>query len=195
MTAPTRRHPRPTTGATAVVAGLAAALALLLGASGCTAESPARPAGEEPTLVLDSGRPHFEGQRAVTVQAGRIVYSGQTCDPVEGRGRVCSLDGERTYLAFGKVKQVTLTEARMEPADGNTTWTASLRFAPEDRRAVRRSVAEATASGAVVLILDENQVVLLPTPVTEFFGARVLLENLTKQQAWDVVARFDPEKS
>jgi hypothetical protein len=168
---------------------LGAVLALLAGcfSGGTDDETEPEPA---PTLLTATERPHFTGSRDVTVQTGRVIYSDETCDPTPDDDRVCSPDGSRTYLAFGEPATVSLTEARMDPDDGNTSWTATIRFDPDDRRPVTDAFTLATSTGAVVLLLDEDEEVLLPSPVTEYDGRRIVLENLTKPEAWDLVERF-----
>jgi hypothetical protein len=168
---------------------LGAALALLAGcfSGGESTQAEPEPA---PTLLAEAERPHFEGSRPVTVQAGRVIYSEETCEPIPGDDRVCSPDGSRTYLAFGQPATVALAEVRMDPDDGNTSWTTTIRFDRDARRPVADAFSLAAETGAVVLLLDEDEEVLLPSPVTEYDGHRIVFENLTKPEAWDLVEQF-----
>ena len=179
---------RGVTGPTRLVTA-GAALALLAGCSSGSGTDGAAPE-PSPTSLTELERPHFKGARDLTVQTGRIIYSEETCDPAPGDDRVCSPDGSRTYLAFGEPATVSLAEVRMDPDDGNTSWTTTIRFDPDDRRVVSDAFTLATATGAVVLLLGEDQEVLLPSPVTEYDGRRIVLENLTKPEAWELVERF-----
>jgi hypothetical protein len=178
VTAPTR------------VLALGAALALLAGCfSGGGGEDAAEPE-PAPTLLTGAERPHFKGSRDLTVQTGRVIYSEETCAATPGDDRVCSPDGARSYLAFGEPATVSLAEVRMDPDDGNTSWTTTVRFDPDDRRPVADAFTLAASTGAVVLLLDEDEEVLLPSPVTEYDGRRIVFENLTKPEAWEIVERF-----
>ena len=150
MTAPTR------------LLALGAGLALLAGCSTDGGEDP--PAEPAPTLLTEASRPHFEGSREVTVQTGRVIYSDETCDPTPDDDRVCSPDGSRTSLAFGEPATVSLTEVRMDPDDGNTSWTATIRFDPDDRRPVTDAFTLATSTGAVVLLPAPSTRPTRPSP-------------------------------
>jgi len=104
--------------------------------------------------------------------------------------RVCDATGIREYLVLGEPRPALLVEARMDPADGNTEWTATVTFAPESAGRLRDFRELASSSGSLVLVLDTAGEVLLIAPVPRIEGRRLTYTGLEKPEAWDLVERI-----
>ena len=180
-------HDREVAPLTRVLAGVAAA-GLLAGCSwgggGGDADRPAPAADPAPV-----SRPHFTGVLDVTVRTGRIVYADAPCRS-PGEGRVCDPENEREYLLLDAPASARLVEARMDLAGGGTSWTVTVTFARDSARALTRQRDLARRSGAVVLVLDGTDEVLLTVPVTRVEGRRVTYPLLDKPGAWALVDRI-----
>ena len=181
---------------TALTRALAAVLMTSL-LAGCswdghdTADEASRtpPVGVEPV-----SRPHFTGGLEVTLRTGRIVYNDDPCRSMDA-DRVCDLDGEREYLLLGDPAPARVLEARMDPSGGNTAWTVTVVFGRNDGRTLRRQRELARATGALVLVLDETDQVLLLAPVPRIEGPRLVYPGLPKPEAWELVERIEESGS
>ncbi len=148
---------------------------------------PAAAPGSDLELV---SRPHFTGGLEVVLQTGRIAYNEDTCQSMDEADRVCDASGEREYLLLGDPGWARIVEARMDPANGNTDWTATVTFSPESTGTLRELREQARGSGATVLVLDEAGDVLLMAPVPRIEGRRLTYPGLEKPEAWDLVERI-----
>ena len=181
-------HDREVIALTRALAGLLAGCLL----AGCSlrddgpddAVATAPEVDEEPV-----SRPHFTGGLDVTLRTGRVVYNDGPCQSL-AEDRVCDLDGEREYVLLDEAEPARLVEARMDPSGGNTAWTATVIFSPGDAPALRRQRELARATGALVLVLDEADQVLLLAPVPRVEGRRIVYPGLPKPDAWELVERI-----
>lgn len=180
------------TGTTRLAAAALAA-ALATGVGGCdlgrgTPEGDAAPA--RPTVsVTPVERPHFTGRQRVSLVSGLTVFGEGGCRDDRAPAWVCDPARDREYLTTRPAHPAHLLEARMDLADGGTSWTVSLRLDPADRPGLRAAREDARASGAMVLVLDGRGDVLLAATVTDAEGAVIRLAGLAKPEAWDTVER------
>ena len=78
----------------------------------------------------------------------------------------------------------------MDPAQGNTEWTATVVFAPESAGRLRDFREQARATGTAVLVMDEARQVLVMASVPRIEGRRLTYPGLTKPEAWDLVEQI-----
>lgn len=141
-----------------------------------------------PEVAQPTTRPHFRGDLAVTLATGRSLYGEASCPGDPDDDRVCDPAEDREYLVLGRTDRARLVEARMDLAGGHTSWTVTVTFSPDSTRALIGQRETARESGAVVLVLDGTDEVLLVAPVTRIEGRRVTFPLLAKPEAWDLVA-------
>jgi hypothetical protein len=182
-------HDREVTTLTRARAAVLAA-GLLLGCSPGGEDATERRSDPGPEVVQPTTRPHFRGDLAVTLATGRSLYGEAACPGEPDDDRVCDPAENREYLVLGRTSRVRLVEARMDLADGNTSWTATVTFAADSTRDLVAHRELARESGAVVLVLDGTDEVLLVAPVTRIEGRRITYPLLAKPDAWDLVERI-----
>lgn len=178
---------------TRATVGLAAATAtaiVLAGCSGADGGEEADAVEEVPTDLELVSRPHFTGGMEVTLQTGRIVYNDDPCGEMDETDRVCNVEGTREYRLLGEPGTARLVEARMDPADGNTEWQATVTFSPESTRRLRAFREEAGDTGTAVLVMDQGGQVLVMASVPRIEGRRLTYPGLTKPEAWDLVEQI-----
>jgi hypothetical protein len=169
-------------------------LALLLCASltGCQsggdATRPTERVSTPTSLAASPQQPHVTTNEPVTLMAGLTVMTDDQCSPEETR-RVCSADGAHSWVPLTAPADATVVEALTHLAHGHTSWTAVLRFAPEDHQALRRTAQDATASGGVLLVLQDRRV-LAAVPAADVHGTLAVVTDLDKPTAWDMVGAF-----
>ena len=146
-------------------------------------------AADEPPDVEPATRPHFAGGLEVVLQTGRIAYNEDACQSMD-EDRVCDVSGAREYLLLGEPGTGRLVEARMDPSNGNTAWTATVSFSPETAGRLRAFRELARETGAMVLVLTAAREVLLMAPVPRIEGRRLTYPGLEKPEAWDLVERI-----
>lgn len=168
-----------------------AALPVLL-VTACTGGAPEyeqrpEPSAERHRIAVDP-RPHFEGERAVVLAVGRLAPAVGTdsCRDEDAPIWVCDRDAQDRYLV-GQRLDATLREARMDVADGGTSWTVSLRFRAEDRRDVVTVGEGARDRDAFALVLDDRREVLVVAPSPDVDHGVLRLPGLTRSEAWDTV--------
>lgn len=177
---------------------IAALAALLLVVGGCQQGDgvPAPTPSASPSDVATdpgttgAGIPHVRGPIELALQSGRKDFTTFECVPGKQQHQACSADGKDTYATTGRVRPLTLLEARMELNDAHTSWTFLLRFTRPSGKALDRTAAEATSSGAAVLILDTQGAVVLAVLVREVSDGTVSMGGLTKAEAWALVEHF-----
>ena len=181
-------HDREVIALTRALAGLLAGCLLAgcsLGDEGTDDDGSAAPAVDAEPV----SRPHFTGRLDVVVRTGRIVYSDGSCESL-AEDRVCDLGGQREYLLLDEAETARLVDARMDPVNGNTAWTVTIVFAPGAASVLRRQRELARATGALVLVLDEADQVLLLATVPRIEGRRIVYPGLAKPDSWKIVERI-----
>ena len=79
----------------------------------------------------------------------------------------------------------------MRPAPDHGAWVVTLRFARGDRSSVTRAAARAGAMGGYALLLDPHTGDALgAVQPAQVQGGRIVVENLTKPDAWDLVTTY-----
>jgi hypothetical protein len=132
--------------------------------------------------------PRFDGRFGVVVQAGLTVVGGGAC--ASAPYRVCSVDGDETYLPVRKPGYATLEHARTPLAGGHTSWTAVLEFADPSRPAVMYAGRVARSVGGVVLVMTREHEVLVTAPPTQVHQGVLRLTDLDERTAWGLVGLF-----
>ena len=168
---------------------------LLLG-GGCDSGGPGDPSASpapqaEPALT--SERPHFRGKRPVSLAVGLPSVGEEGCEADTAPEWVCDPDKRSTFLVLEDKRRATLLEARMDVADGGTSWTVTLRFDRAGRRGLAEVRERARASGAMVLVLDEADELLLSASVPHAEEGAIALTQLAKPEAWNTVERLAAE--
>ena len=166
--------------------------ALLVG--GCTDPSmttaPEEPVSSESVAQI----PHFEGSLPLRLQAGTQVFVDPPCTPEPDRSRICSADGEATYLAYpDAVADSTLVDASMDQTEDRTEWAVTLTF--DDPAGPRKIGERATGLAGVLMVVgDDDRVLLVHRPVTvperSVKAGRITLDATDKASAWDLVESF-----
>lgn len=193
------RAPADDRGVTSLTRRAAAALVPVLLATlalGCT---PTREHAVDPvpsdSVAADAGPPHFRGTLPVVVQVGRPVYSSDTCTGdggAEGSDGdwVCDRTGEHAWLPVGEGVPASVVEARMHLVGGGTSWTATVRFGPDDRASLHRVREQARRTGAAVVVLGPARQVLVAADVTQVEGRTISVPSLHQPVAWRLVEGF-----
>jgi hypothetical protein len=139
--------------------------------------------------AAELGVPEFSGDLPVDLVIG-LRMLGLGCRPATPRD-ACTVDGLRTYTWVGQKHPVDLTIARMRPAPDHGSWVVTIRFARGDGSSVTRAAARAGAMGGYALLLDQHTGDALgavqPAQVQD---GRVVVENLSKPDAWDIVTTY-----
>ena len=139
--------------------------------------------------AAELGVPEFSGDLPVDLVIG-LQMLGLGCRPTTPRD-ACTVDGLRTYTWVGQKHPVDLTKARMRPALDHGSWVVTLRFARGDGSWVTRAAARARAMGGYALLLDQHTGDALGSiQPAQVQGGRVVVENLSKPDAWDVVTTY-----
>lgn len=142
-----------------------------------------------PTMLI-TAVPEFHGHRSVRLGSGIRAYFKPPCEP--SHDRVCSADGQTSYvLAQGPV-DATLTSVRMRLNPEHTAWTVVFTVADADLRPVGRA---ALSAGGLVLVLTPDGTVVEDLPPVEIprptvTAHRLRLFDLTKPEAWQTVAPY-----
>ena len=180
-------HMRARVGTTlALLAGVA-----LTGCSGAGGSAaPGTPEPSTPSSIEAAPRqPHVTGDRQVELRAGLAVMTDDRCTP-DGRRRVCSADGTRSWAPLGDPSPAILVAAGTHLADRHTSWTTVLRFAPGSRTSLHGAAHEAATTGGVVLVLAGGRV-LAAVPASGVRGTKATVTGLDKPTAWGLVAAFE----
>ena len=139
--------------------------------------------------AAELGVPEFSGDLPVDVVVG-LRMLGLGCRPASPRD-ACTVDGLRTYTWVGQKHPVGLTTARMRPAPDHGSWVVTLIFERSDRSAVTRAAVRAVAMGGYALLLDPHTGDALgAVEPAQVQGGRVVVENLSKPDAWDLVTAY-----
>ena len=139
--------------------------------------------------AAELGVPEFVGALPVDLVIG-LQMLGLGCRPTTRRD-ACTVDGLRTYTWVGQKHPVGLTTARMRPAPDHGSWVVTLRFARGEGSSVTRAAARAGAMGGYVLLLDQGTGDALgAAQPAQVQGGRVVVENLSKPDAWDIVTTY-----
>lgn len=172
-----------------------AALALLAGAvlGGCTGSGGTTTPGPGDASPSDTAaalprQPRFDGHLGVEVQAGLKVVSEDAC--VAESHRVCSVDRAEAFVPVRTREPVTLEHVSTHLADGHTSWTVVLDFAPASRPAVTLAGRRAQSVGGMLLVMNRGRDVLVAAPYPQVHGGSVRVTDLDKATAWDLVGRF-----
>ena len=160
--------------------------ALATGCDGGAQAGPPAPA----TPAAGVSIPEFEGALEVRVVTGVQMF-GLGCRQRTDHD-ACTPDGTTTYT-WRDVEpgSVTLTSARMHRNAVNTAWVVALRFARTDRDDVRRAARDAAGSGNFMVVLsDRTASALQAVPPSAVEGGRIVVRDLTKATAWDLVSAY-----
>ncbi|MFC4785719.1 hypothetical protein ACT8ZV_14660 [Nocardioides sp. MAHUQ-72] len=160
----------------------------LAGCSGSGEDSAPAPTPSESSIAAYPEQPHVTTRVAVTVRAALTVMTDDECSPEDER-RVCSVDGTQSWAPIEQPARATLVEARTRLVRGHTSWTTLLRFSPGSAPALRAAAREAGASGGVVVVMAHDRV-LTAVPAADVAGRTVVLRDLDKPTAWQVVRSF-----
>jgi hypothetical protein len=168
---------------------LASVLLTACQGSPSAAPPPATTEPADPGVEVAPSRPHFAGRLAVQVQPGLMRVGETTCAPAPNR--VCSSDGTRSWVPIKEASPATLIEATTRLTNQHTSWTTVLRFDRTSRPTLARASADAGAAGGVVLLVKDGRAVTAVAPL-DLHGTRATFTNLTKPEAWDLVASVSP---
>jgi hypothetical protein len=154
-----------------------------------TAQASASPTVDATGAAAELGVPEFSGDLPVDLVIG-LQMLGLGCRQTTPRD-ACTVDGLRTYSWVGQKHPVDLTTARMRPAPDHGSWVVTLRFARGDGSSVTRAAARAGAMGGYALLLDQDTGDALgAVQPAQVQGGRVVVENLSKPDAWDLVTTY-----
>jgi hypothetical protein len=135
------------------------------------------------------GVPEFSGDLSVDVVIALQVM-GLGCRHTSPRD-ACTVDGSRTYTWVGPRHAVDITSARMRPEPDHGAWVVTLRFQRNDRASVTRAAVRSGKMGGYALLLDPHTGDALSAVKPEQVeGGRVVVANLTKPDAWDIVTTY-----
>jgi len=135
------------------------------------------------------GVPEFSGNLPVDVVIALRVM-GLGCRHTSPRD-ACTVDGSQTYTWVGQRRAVDLTSARMRPEPDHGAWVVTLRFDGSDRASVARAAVRSGTMGGYALLLDQHTGDALGAVEPEQVqSGRVVVANLTKPEAWDLVTTY-----
>ena len=167
---------------------------LLLAAltTGCD-DAPSTPPAAAETPLVSVAIPELEGALDVRVVTGTQVL-GLGCRQ-RTEHDACSADGKATYTWVedrpGARRPLTLTSARMHRNAEHTAWVVALRFARTDRGVVRRAARRAAAANGYTLVIDDRSGNALQAAAPEATpGGRIVVRDLLKAAAWDLVSAY-----
>jgi hypothetical protein len=154
-----------------------------------TAQAAPSPTDGASAAAAQLAIPDFSGDLPVDLVVG-LRMLGLGCRPTTPHD-ACSADGLRTYSWAGPKSKVGITTARMRPEPGHGAWVVTLRFDADDRSSVTAAVTRAGDVGGYALLLDPHTGDALgAVQPAQVQGGRVVIENLSKPDAWDLVSNY-----
>ncbi|MBZ5739402.1 hypothetical protein [Nocardioides mangrovi] len=169
-----------------LVAGLTVAAGLAL--TGCSGGSTEPDAGPSSVAAFPEVPTMDEPLDLELQPALRISFDGD-CSQIRDMVALCSADDQDAFRPLGTAQAVTADEVTTAPAEGHTAWTTTVRFARNDRAAVRSARDTAAGFGGVVVAVVHGHLLATFAPLDIDPGTAHVL-GLERAEAWSIVDAF-----